>query len=95
MNSLINDCLNIENAIEEINVINVKIKESNNYNNLKIEFISNEEKILNDIKNFGIFGRNINQEFLKSSIINGNFDNQNSIFNWIKEKVDKKEILLN
>lgn len=90
--SLINDCLNIENAIEEINVINLKIKETNNYNNLKIEFISNEEKILNDIKNFGVFGRNIFKEFLKSSIIKGNFENQNSILNWIKEKVGKEEI---
>ena len=44
LNSLINDCINIENNINEINTINNKIQKINDYNdNIEIKFLPNEE----------------------------------------------------
>ena len=90
--SLINDFINVENTIKEIDLYKKKIQNSKNLDNLKIEFISEEETIIQSIKNFGNFSPNIIQEFLKSSIIKDDYKNQNLILNWIKEKVNKKEI---
>ena len=53
---MINDCLNIENNIEEINKINLNMKKYNIAKN-KIEFFKNEDnenKISEKIKNFGV-----------------------------------------
>ena len=65
LNSLINDCIDIENnikKIKEINKINENInKLKSNYNNIEIEYILEEDKInnlLEEIKNLGkIFSR--------------------------------------
>jgi len=56
LNSLINDCINIENNIEEINKINENIKKCNLNKNMKIIYNIEEEQInnlINNIKNFG------------------------------------------
>ena len=57
LNSLINDCINIENNIKEINNINEKIKKCNLNQNIKINFYPEEEdeinKFLEKIKSFG------------------------------------------
>jgi len=57
LNSLINDCINIENNIKEINNINEKIKKCNLNKNIKIKFYPEEEdeinKFLEKIKSFG------------------------------------------
>ena len=56
LSSLLNDCIKIENNINEINQINNLIKKSNLNKNTKIEFNINEEQINNlivTIKNFG------------------------------------------
>ena len=57
LNSLINDCINIENNIKEINNINGTIKNMNLNKNIKIKFIPEEENYYNDllesIKKFG------------------------------------------
>ena len=90
--SLINDCISIENCINEINLMNEKIKENKNLDTLEIEFISNEESIIKEINNFEYFKRNIIPEFLKSSIIKGDSKNQESLVTWIKEKTNKDEI---
>ena len=90
--SLINDCINLENTIKEFDFIKVKIQNSQNLDNLKIEFISDDEQIIKYIKNFGNFSRNIIPEFLKSSIIKGDYENQNLILDWLKEKINKKDI---
>ena len=55
LNSLINDCLNIENNIKDINIINESIKKCNS-NNSKIYFIPQESDInyfIDIIKEFG------------------------------------------
>ena len=55
--SLINDCINIENNIKDINIINDNIKKLNNGNNLKIRFLPEEDNKINNllttITNFG------------------------------------------
>ena len=54
----INNCINIENNIKEINIINENIKKYNDSLSIKINFMEeeNDEKViglLNNIKNFG------------------------------------------
>ena len=44
LNSLINDCLNIENTINEINTINIKLKKFNSKQN-NLTFIYSESEI--------------------------------------------------
>ena len=56
INSLINDCINVENNIKDINIINENIKKCNKNNNNKIEFYPNENSIntfLETIKSLG------------------------------------------
>ena len=55
LNSLINDCLNIERNIENINKINESVKK-NNSKNISLIFYPEEDEInrfLESIKNFG------------------------------------------
>ena len=55
LNCLLNDCINIENNIKEIDIINESISK---YNNIKSEIKYDSEKDLNEllelIKNFGV-----------------------------------------
>ena len=71
LNSLINDCLNIENNIKTINYIN-KNMEKFNSNNLKIHFSpENKEeinKLIEDIKCFGKISYNNYFKFKKCPI---------------------------
>ena len=57
LNSSINDCVNIENNIEQINTINNNVKRCNLIVNLKINFYPNEDKEINEslekIKRYG------------------------------------------
>jgi len=56
LNCLINDCINIENNIEEINKINENIKKCNLNKDMKIIYNIKEEEInhlINTINNFG------------------------------------------
>jgi hypothetical protein len=92
--SLLNDCISVENYIKEIKLMNEKIKKHKNLDNLQIDFIYNDETIIEEINNFGFFSRNILPEFLKSSIIKGDSKKQELIINWIKEKIKKEEINL-
>ena len=66
LNSLINDCLNIENNIDEINKMNANL-EKFNLNQEKIIFIYNKKEILEKILNFG---RAIENANFNSDIIN-------------------------
>jgi len=60
LNSLINDCVNIENNIEEINKINENIKKFNLNKDIKIIYNIEEEQINNLINNISNFGKIIN-----------------------------------
>jgi len=77
--SLINDCIVIENNIDEINTINENIAKCKNNNKIKINLDFNDEEInqlTEKIKNIGRIGSN---KFLNSNI---NFD-QNMVGDWI------------
>ena len=89
---LVNNYISVENYIKEINAMNEKIKTLESEDNLIIDYIYNNEIILEQINKFGYFHRNIIPEFLKSSIIKGDSKNQNLITNWIKQKVKKDEL---
>ena len=55
LNSLINDCINIENNLNDLNKVNELIEKSNSLN-IELNFESNEEelnKLLENIKNYG------------------------------------------
>jgi hypothetical protein len=76
INYYIYNCINIENSIKEINIINESITKSNLYIKKQIKFSSNEDEIINKIKTFG----NINSGF---DIIK-NIEDKKMISDWIK-----------
>ena len=92
----INNCIKIENNLKEINMVNQNIQKFNKLDKVKIKFSQEENEIneeLERIKNFGkIYLENIESYFQSSSIIKEDFNKQNSIINWIKEKTKKKEL---
>ena len=54
--SIINDCINIENSIKEINIINDNVKKYNLDNEIKFEFSpedENTDNLIQIIRNFG------------------------------------------
>ena len=57
LNLFINDCINIENNIEDINIINNNIKKINNIKNTDITFLPNEVGINKFLENIKIFGK--------------------------------------
>ena len=61
---LINECINIENNIKDINIINEKMKKSNEQINIKFKFNPEEEeetfnKFIQNIKSFGKISYNV------------------------------------
>ena len=84
LNSLINDCLNIENHIKNINKINETIKK-NNTENISLGFYPDEKgvnQLLENIKIFGSIG--ISGYYNKfDSIIQFN---QDLVLNWLNNK---------
>jgi len=86
INSLINDCINIENEINEINKINTTIQKLNNYDKTEIMFSPKEENKINEfIKSMISFGK------IEINIYNGVFDNSTILLN--KEYNNYKFIL--
>ena len=57
LNSMINDCINIENNIQCINEINQNINKFNSNNNIKVEVIPKEEGINEFLENIKTFGK--------------------------------------
>ena len=101
LNNTINDCINIENNIKDINIINENINKSKESFNLKVEFIPeiqiNKNNIFEEIKNFGkIYYTNIKYiNFLENSlIIKKNYSYIENIKNWINSKNSIKAKLL-
>ncbi len=95
---LINNCMNIENNLNEINKLKDSINKNNNLENSKIIFFPNEEEkkeelnyLIETIKNFGKICKK--SDFcIPSSIINNDINKQNLIVKWIEEKINKKNI---
>ena len=95
LNSLINDCLNIEIILKEINNINECIQKSNNSYNIKIHFFPEEEddnKIFHLINEFG----HISEDDIlnDSQIIKNNKNYIDNIINWINKNNKIKTKLL-
>ena len=96
--SLINDCLSIENIIIDINKIQDKIKKFDYLNNLKIMFSPDNDKdislFLDNITNFGkIYHYEKALIFDNSLIIKKNSSYNDSLINWINQKINKVELL--
>ena len=74
LNSFINDCITIENNIQDINLINNSIKKFNSNKNIELKFYPNEEGINEILNNLKIFGQIIYKFKFKKcpSNINGN-----------------------
>ena len=90
LNSLINDCLNIENNIENINKINKSLNKCNSFN-FNIKFYPEENEInqlLETIKNFGI----INDKPPKIFDSKIEFD-EKLVISWLNNKNFKFELL--
>ena len=86
LNSLINDCLNIENNIDIINKVNENIKKYSSIN-ISVKFYPKEDginKFLEKIKNFGFIKDNkyfnskiiFNQDLVKTWLNNRNFSSE-------------------
>ena len=50
---MINDCINIENNLKDINIINDKIKKYEQTNKINYKFNADFDNLLDKIKNFG------------------------------------------
>ena len=89
---LLNNCINIENTIKDINIINEKIENYNNPMNSKIIFLPEDNnEISNFIKIIKSFGKIVNYEsFLEDSII---IKNNNSYCNSIKIWINSNKLI--
>ncbi len=78
--NIIYHCINIENNIKDINLINESIQKSNSHTKQKMTFTSNEDEIINKIKTLGIinYGFNITKDIIKKD------EDIKMISNWIK-----------
>ena len=88
--SFINECIDIENNIKDINKINESIDKCKNEGEIEINFIYEEEfnLLIDNIKKFEI----IKYNKIDSLIINKDIKKQEAIINWIKQKINKKNI---
>ena len=58
LNSIINDCINIENSVEKINKLNENINKSNNIINKKLKFFPDDNEEINKyLEKISLFGR--------------------------------------
>ena len=101
LSKLINECINIEDAIKDINTIYDKIKTFNDKKEIKFEFIPKDNEIqkglLKEVKNFGnvkIFynkKKEIEQELNINN--NNNINNQDQIE--LNQEDNQEELLMN
>ena len=75
---LINDCINIEKAIDKINNINTSL-ESYKSQDKKLKFFSQPDDIINLIKKLGSFENKINEQEVSITIDNFNPQNLNCV----------------
>ena len=93
---LINGCIKIENNLKEINILNENISKFNKLNKINIKFTPDEDEIKSELERIKSLGKieleNLQFLFESSSIINKDINKQNTIINWIQEKIKKKDI---
>ena len=90
LNSLINDCLNIEKNIENINLINKSLKENNSFE-MNLKFSPDEKgiyELLETIRKFGVINDN-SQKIFDSTI---EF-NEKLVKSWLNDRKFKAELL--
>ena len=82
--NILYNCINIENNIKDINLINESIQKSNSHTKQKITFSSNEDEVINKIKTLGIinYGFNVTKDIIKKD------EDIIMISNWIKQDND-------
>ena len=96
LNSIINDCLSIENNINYINEINKNIEKYKS-NEETIIFVPDKEKEINEyLENIRKFGEiyEYNKLFLNSDIIGDDIKIKKEIKNWINHDINMKFSLL-
>ena len=97
LNSLINDCLNIEKEINIIDDIKENLNKYNDTNELEVGFLPDKNDDINElidmIKNFGKIVKFKEGLCDMSNILNNDFNKQKSIINWIREKINKNHPL--
>ena len=98
LNFLINDCLNLENNIQDINKIE-EIKKKSNLNDIsKIALTLKEDeinKIIDSIKAFGNINHNKNNVYFPSEILYCNENDKALILSWLPIKPKKFTLLIN
>ena len=87
---MINECIIIENNIEEINIIDKNIKKNNDSHNFEIMFYPDKKKDINEfiekIKKFGDISNST--IFYESVIISSNFN-----YKFILDEIEKRNTL--
>ena len=91
LNSLINDCINIENNIKEINLIKEKIESCNPNDNITLDFNPNNDEDINPfletIKQFGMVNNN---NIIKNSKIFKSYRDFEFILTYLKKEENSK-----
>jgi len=95
LSELMNECINIENNIQNINIIKNKIEKCNNLNELKLGFTLEKESVINGllekINNLGeIYSED---DFFCDSLIIKNKTHINNLKDWISKKITKTILL--
>jgi len=85
LNSIINDCINIENNIKKINLINLNIKKLKLNNDLKFDFTPENEDLDKFIQNIKKFGNIINLDI--DSLILKNKNDINIFYKLISSQI--------
>lgn len=88
--------LKLKIILLEINNLNENINKFNKLNKINIKFTPEEDEIKSELERIKSFGKieleNLQFLFESSSIINKDINKQNTIINWIQEKIKKKDI---
>ena len=91
---IINDCLNIEDNIKNIHIINSNIEKCKLNKDIKIEFIPNDEEVDNFIKTFKSFGKIFNIINSIDSLILKNKEDNNKFYKLISKNIKINNINL-
>ena len=90
---MINECIIIENNIEEINIIDKNIKKNNDSHNFEIMFYPDKEKDINEfIEKIKKFGYISNYAYIFNDSVIISFDNN---YKFIIDEIEKRNNKIN